>query len=119
MKYNWLVVAFLQGIWNISNRLDPVFTIKKDIITTHAESAIFTMKPTWREQQVFLSDLKILKKPDDWMNIFKYRQKIHYYHQIKEHGLLLNISFLNDSCIRIQTKLLDENLDFYMERKSL
>jgi hypothetical protein len=118
MRFSW-IYAFLSGAWQITNRSDPTFYIQKDVITTKAESAIFTMKPEWKEnQQLYLSNLVILKRPNDWMNIVKYRKKIYYYNIIKNHGLTLNISFVNDSLINVTTILDKENLEFTMEKIS-
>ena len=118
MRFSW-IYAFLSGAWQITNRSDPTFYIQKDLITTKAESAIFTMKPEWKNnEQLYLSDLVILKRPSDWMNIVKYRKKIYYYNIIKNHGLTLNISFVNDSLINVTTILDKENLEFTMEKIS-
>jgi hypothetical protein len=117
MRYNWMIITFLNGIWRIPDRMDPVFNIQKDVITTHAESAIITMKPAWRERQIQLSNLTIVKRPSDWMNIVKYRKKIGYYNEIKQHGLLLNLTFINETFVRIQTKILDEQVEFTIEKE--
>jgi NDP-sugar pyrophosphorylase family protein len=65
-----------------------------------------------------ISNLTIIKRPSDWMNIVKYRKKIYYYNIIKQQGLTLNISFVNDSLINVTTILDKENLEFTMEKIS-
>lgn len=118
MRFSW-IYAFLSGAWQITNRSDPTFYIQKDLITTKAESAIFTMKPEWKDDKhLHLSELVIVKRPNDWMNIIKYRKKIYYYNIIREHGLTLNISLINDTLINVKTVFDNEDLEFTMERKS-
>lgn len=121
MRYSWMIIAFLHGTWRVTHsppRNDPLFYIQENLVTTHADSAILSMKPKWTHpNKIHLSDLTIVKKPIDWMNIAKYRKKIFYFHHIRRHGLDVSITFLNDTHIKVETFLPpDHKIEICLER---
>lgn len=120
MRYSWMITAFLQGSWRIAQHAhnEPLFHIKDDLITTYADSAILSMKSSWiHANRVHLSNLLIVKKPVDWLNVAKYRNKLFCFNHIRRHGLDVNITIINDTHVRIQTIIPPEtNIEFHLER---
>jgi hypothetical protein len=118
-----MVTAFLHGAWRIANYQQhnnniPFFYIQDNLVTTHADTAIVSMKPHWfPPNKIHLSELTVIKKPSDWMNIAKYRKKIFYFDYIRNHGLDVNITLLNITHALIETSLPpDLNVEFHIER---
>jgi len=121
MRYSsWMVMAFLHGAWRVAHNQhnNPLFYIQDNLVTTHADTAIVSMKPQWLPpNKIHLSELTVIKRPSDWMNIAKYRKKIFYFNHIRNHGLDVNITLLNSTHARIEASLPpDLNVEFHIER---
>lgn len=116
---HWLISFVLHGFWKIHNySYFPIMEINNDKIITHTGSSIMSMRSTWKLESntLKLDNLSMIQLPSDWMNIFKYKNKLKYYNYISSNGLLVDILSYNDSFIDCKFRIFDQDIKLLLEK---
>lgn len=66
--------------------------------------------------KIFLDNLQLIRKPQDWFNVFKYQEYLNLFQKIKQNGILCQILFLDENQLEIGSLIGDIRYTIFLEK---
>ena len=114
------IVSFspILGKWRPNNAPNVVFHVMENKIigTMDNKHSVKMEIMEHNRNKIFLDNLQLIRKPQDWFNVFKYQEYLNLFQKIKQNGILCQILFLDENQLEIGSLIGDIRYTIFLEK---